>query len=275
MLAADVKPTPIPVTVKPIDTEERDRERARAIATANVNKDYIQTLYPSETVGKQNAPENKTKELTGLEALQAEILQDIRARKEEAKKTRESNNLMALMQAGFATAASKNIHPLGAIAEGGQQGIGTLAALRKQEAEEAKDIGAQQIGLYRFGSTAEQAKALQELRATQNDLRKTPEERARDMAETDYTRQVAAIDRRQAEYEKQYGLDPVIQEQFDAQRRALRKQIYEHFKVPTITEFKLPPIVPPKPKEEPSLWDRITGRDNQGTPPLPPGYKLQ
>jgi hypothetical protein len=181
-------------------TEERDRERARAIATANVNKDYIQTLYPSETVGKQSTLENKPKELTGLEALQAEILQDIRARKEEAKKTRESNNLMALMQAGFATAASKNIHPLGAIAEGGQQGIGTLAALRKQEAEEAKDIGAQQIGLYRFGSTAEQAKALQELRATQNDLRKTSEERARDMAETDYTRQFAAIDRRQAEY---------------------------------------------------------------------------
>jgi soluble lytic murein transglycosylase-like protein len=275
ILAADVKPTPIPVPVKPIDTEERDRERARANATANVNKDYAQTLYPIETTSKPDQKENKPRELTGLEALQAEILQDIRARREEAKKTRESNNLMALMQAGFATAASKNIHPLGAIAEGGQQGIGTLAALRKQEAEEAKDIGAQQIGLYRFGSTAEQAKALQELRATQNDLRKGPEERARDMAAATYDKEVASIDRRQLEYEKQYGLDPAIQEQFDLQRRALRKQIYEHFKVPTITEFKLPPIVPPKPKQEPGLWDRITGKDKQGTPPPPAGYQVQ
>jgi hypothetical protein len=71
-------------------------------------------------------------------------------------------------------------------------------------------------------------------------------------------------------------LDPVILEQFDAQRRALRKQIYEHFKVPTITEFKLPPIVPPKPKDEFSLFNPSTwgGKSNE-TPPLPPGYQLQ
>ena len=219
--------------------------------------------------------------LTGLDAIQAEILQDIKNRKEESKKTREQNNLLALASTGLGMAASKNISPLGAVAEGGQQGIGTLMAGRKQEAEEAKDIAAQQLGAYRFGATAENAKVLQDIKQAQQDLRKTPEERARDQAESMYSKEVSAIDKRQAELEKQYGgvLDPELQRQFDAQRAALRKQVYEHFKIPVQAEFKLPPIVLPTPKKEPSFWDKITGKgDNtaQGkVPEPPPGYKIQ
>jgi soluble lytic murein transglycosylase-like protein len=276
--------TPTPVPVKPIDTAERDRERNRATSTAGVNKEYIETLNAAQNTGSQsNAPANvpASTELNGLDALQAEILQDIKDRKAEAKKSREQNNLLALMQAGLGVAASKNIHPLGAVGEGGMQGLGALAQLRKQEGEEAKDIAAQQIGAYRFGTTAANTKVLQEIKQAQQDLRKTPEERARDMAETEYTRQVASIDKRQAELEKQYGgvLDVNLQEQIDNQRRALRKQIYDHFKVPVQTEFKLPPIVLPTPPKKPGLWDRITGKDDntpQGNiPEPPPGYKVQ
>jgi len=234
------------------DTSELERERNRALATADVNKRYINTLpvtstqqsFAERTPEEKATPEVPKRKASSLEDLQAEILQDIRARREEAKKTREQNNLLALAQAGFATAASKNIHPLGAIGEGGQQGLGTLAALRKQEAEDARDVAAQQIGLYRFGAQAENAKVLQDIKAAQQDLRKTPEERARDQAESVYAKEVAAIDRRQAEHAKQMGgeLDPYYQEQYDAQRNALRKQIYQQFKVPMTSEFKLPAI---------------------------------
>ena len=195
----------------------------------------------------------------GLDSVRTELLQDIRNRRAESQKTREQNNLLALMQAGFGMAASKNIAPLGAIGEGGMQGIGALAQYRKQEGEESKDIAAQQLGLYKYGTTAENTKVLQEIKSAQNDLRKTPEERSRDEAEREYTRQVAAIDKRQAEHAKQSGgeLDSYYQEQYDAQRNALRKQIYDHFKVPIQTEFKLPPIKTKPVEVKPTGYEKI------------------
>jgi len=242
--------------------DELARERARGTSTAGVNKRYIETLNAAQNSGPQTtAPsiERQPKPLTGLEALQSEILQDIRSRKEESKKTREQNNMLALMQAGLGVAASKNIHPLGAIGEGGMQGLGALAQYRKHEGEEAKDIGAQQLGIYRFGAVAENAKVLQDIKQAQQDLRKTPEERARDEAEKEYSRQVEAINKRQAEHAKQAGgeLDPYYQEQYDAQRAALRKQIYDHFKVPVQTEFKLPPIKPKPVEIKPTGYQKI------------------
>ena len=106
-----------------------------------------------------------------------EILSDLKSRKEESKKQREQNNLLALASLGFGMAASKNISPLGAIAEGGQQGIGTLAALRKQEAEESKDIAAQQLGLYKYktASEVEAAKAAALERYREASLGKKPD----------------------------------------------------------------------------------------------------
>ena len=108
-----------------------------------------------------------------MDQLAAEMMQDIRSRKEDSKKTREQNNLLALMQAGLGMAASRNISPLGAIGEGGMQGVGALAQYRKQEGEEAKDIGAQQLGMYRFAGTAEQNKVLNEIKNAQLGLKQT------------------------------------------------------------------------------------------------------
>ena len=106
-----------------------------------------------------------------MEQIAEEMMQDIKSRKEESKKTREQNNLLALMQAGLGVAASKNISPLGAVGEGGMQGLGALAQYRKQEGEEAKDIGAQQLGLYRFGAASEQNKVLNEIKNAQLGLK--------------------------------------------------------------------------------------------------------
>ena len=217
------------------------------------------SLVKSSDTQATNTTTTPPTQPSGLEALQSEILQDIKSRKAEAVKNREQNNLLALMQFGLGTAASKNISPLGAVGEGGMQGLGALAQYRKQEGEEAKDIAAQQIGAYRFGTTAENTKVLQDIKSAQNDLRKTPEERARDEAEKEYAKQVAAIDKRQGEHAKQSGgdLDQYYQEQYDAQRAALRKQIYEQFKVPVLTEFKLPPIKKKPEEVKPTGYEKI------------------
>ena len=95
--------------------------------------------------------------MSSADQLQLELLNDIRNRKEESKKQREQNNLLALAQFGLGMAASKNIHPMGAIGEGGMQGLGALAQYRKQEGEESKDIAAQQLGLYKYKTAQETA----------------------------------------------------------------------------------------------------------------------
>jgi hypothetical protein len=121
---------------------------------------------PAETPVTQ-APASKS----FMDQIAEEIMQDVRSGKEESKKTREQNNLLALMQAGLGMAASKNISPLGAIGEGGMQGLGALAQYRKQEGEETKDIGAQQLGAYRFGVEAEKYKAAQDQNKVLNQIK--------------------------------------------------------------------------------------------------------
>ena len=267
----EVKPTPVPKPAekKKItpDETEKERERNRFKNFEQENKNYIETLQAKQNKGIQSLTDTTEKkpesELSSLETLHKRLLEDAMKRREELKQDREMNKYLALMQAGFGMMGSKSIIPLQAIGEGAQQGIGTYAALRKQEGEEAKDIAAQELGAYKYGASAKNAQLLNEIRQAQQDLRKTPEERARDEAEREYTRQVAAIDKRQADHAKQFGgeLDPYYQEQYDRQRAALREQIYKHFNVPVQTQFKLPPIVPKPVETKPTLWQKITGTE--------------
>ena len=176
---------------------EIDRERARAIATANVNKRDInagklrseptsQKTYSAAPVtanyptdeemmryGKPKAEGQK--EVSGIDALQAELLQDIKDRREKAKQTGDINKYLALMQAGFGMMGSKALVPLQAVGEGAQQGVGTYAGLLKQEGEENRDIAAQQLGLYKYKSAAEsraaEAAALEKYRTASLGLR--------------------------------------------------------------------------------------------------------
>ena len=152
-----------PVAPVPM-TSPTDAELGRASSAPSAPASPV---TPSSTT--ETAPTPKS----FMEQLAEEMAQDIKSRKEESKKTREQNNLLALMQAGLGMAASKNIAPLGAIGEGGMQGLSALAQYRKQEGEEAKDIGAQQLGLYRFGAAADQNKVLNQIREAQLGLKQT------------------------------------------------------------------------------------------------------
>lgn len=245
--------------------------------------DDNQSLVTSDTQDQGIKTIPQATKLTPLEALQEEIVQDYRARKEAAKSTRETNNLLSIMQAGLGTAASKNIHPLGAIAEGGQQGISTLAALRKQEADEAKDLAATQLGLYKYKSAAEaraaEAGALDRYRQATlgakpdaNDIEAQKIEKA-----LSTNPQLRDLRERMQLEAKNGTLTAELESKYQAAINKITQSIYKNFgrDYKPVDIGAITPLPPPK---EPSLWDRITGKGgstNQGTPPPPSGYQIQ
>jgi hypothetical protein len=90
--------------------------------------------------------------------LYAEALQeDIKSQAAKAAKEGKMTLAMSILQAGLGMMASKSPYALGGIGEGGQQGISTFAALKKQEADRAKDLMAARLGLYKYGAAQEGA----------------------------------------------------------------------------------------------------------------------
>ena len=88
------------------------------------------------------------------------ILQDIKDRSAQAQKDKEQNKYMALLSAGLGMLGSKSPYALTGIGEGAQQGVAAYATLQKQQSDEAKDIAAERLGLYKYSTAADQAKAL-------------------------------------------------------------------------------------------------------------------
>jgi Transglycosylase SLT domain len=67
------------------------------------------------------------------------------------------NSALALMQAGFGMMASKSPYFLQGVGAGGEAGVGTYAALNKQQADQAKDLLAARLGLYKYSAAQEGA----------------------------------------------------------------------------------------------------------------------
>jgi len=103
--------------------------------------------------------------------LYAEALEaDIKAQAEKAAKEGNMTLAMSILQAGLGMMASKSPYALGGIGEGGQQGVATFAALKKQEADRAKDLMAARQNLYKVGAYAESAAANRALDKEYKDL---------------------------------------------------------------------------------------------------------
>jgi len=290
-LMSDTKPTE--ASNAGIDTSERDRERSRGISTANVNKRYIESLPKKESKEDKgiNQLEDKNiyyqsapKSVSGIDALQEELIQDIKDRREKAKQTSEMNKYLALMQAGFGMMGSKALVPLQAVGEGAQQGVGTYAGLLKQENEEAKDISAQRLGLYKYKSAAEtkaaETAALERYRAASLGAR--PDKEDVEMQKIDkalsINPQIRELRERMLQESKNGSLTPESEKRYLDSINKITADIFKNYGR-NYTPTDIGTITQPAPPKEPSLWDKITGKgDNTaqgGVPPLPPGYKLQ
>ena len=223
------------------------------------------TVSPSTTI-----PSSKS----FMDQLQEEIWNDLKSRKEESKKQRETNNLLAIMQAGFGVAASKNIHPLGAIAEGGAQGIASAMASRKQEAEDNKDIAAQQLGLYKYKAASEaemnKAAALERYREATLGKKLDPEEIVQGKIDKamQSNPQIADLKNRMALEAKNGTLTAELETKYQAQINKIIGSIhkrygasYEPVDVGTIT-------APPPPKKK-GFFEGMFG---SSTPEPTPGW---
>jgi len=226
------------------------------------------TEKPSERIAQQYAAPSS------MEEIQRELLEDIRSRREAAKKTRETNNLMALMQAGFGAAASKNISPLAAIAEGGAQGVGTLATLRKQESDEAKDIAAQQLGLYKYkaASEAEMNKAAALERYREATLGKKPD--AEDIISGKIDKalqsnpQIRDLRERMQLDAKNGMLTPDLEARYQVAINKVIASIYKRYGS-NFETVDVGTITPPPPPKKPGFFDNIFG---SSTPEPTPGW---
>ena len=282
ILASDVRPTPVPDTnpnfgvIDPSTWEDNPvkkqiLETKKEFTDKQAVNPSAATITPTENSGAPLSAASSSDRLNDY------IMQDIISRKEESKKQREANNLMAIMQAGFGVAASKNIHPLGAIGEGGAQGIGTLAALRKQEAEENKDISAQQLGLYKYKAAQEAANATREDTKAYRDAslghRLTPEEIKLQKVQMAVNNddQIAAYTKERAANGYQPGTPEY--EWYDQQIQNIRDRYYRDAGLkPSVYKPTTP--FPVKPKEK-HWWESSpsTPEKPKGPPPLPPGYE--
>ena len=282
ILASDVRPTPVPDTnpnfgVIDPSTWEDHPVKKQILETKKEFTDKQAANPSATTVTNAEASRTPLSAASSSDRLNDYIMQDIISRKEESKKQREANNLMAIMQAGFGVAASKNIHPLGAIGEGGAQGIGTLAALRKQEAEENKDISAQQLGLYKYKAAQEAANATREDTKAYRDAalghRLTDEEIKLQKVQMAVNNddQIAGYLKERAANGYQPGTPEY--EWYDQQIQNIRDRYYRDAGLkPSVYKPTAP--FPVKPKEK-HWWESSpsTPEKPKGPPPLPPGYE--
>ena len=114
-------------------------------------------MGPPAEYGAITPAVEKSTEKTKAEMLMEEALASINERAAKAKESGDMNTYLALMQAGLGMMASKSPYALSGIGEGGQAGISTYAALRKQQADEEKDVLASRLGLAKYGLAAENA----------------------------------------------------------------------------------------------------------------------
>jgi len=87
----------------------------------------------------------------------AQNLKDIAAARAEAKKDKETNKYLALMQAGFGMMGGTSPYAAVNIGQGAEKGIGAYASLNQASSKEANDLLAQQDALYKYGSAAKAA----------------------------------------------------------------------------------------------------------------------
>ena len=119
------------------------------------------------------------------------------------------NKYLAIMQAGFAMMGGQSPYAFTNIGKGAEQGISTYGALRKQTADELKDIGANRLGLAKY-------KAAEEGAAETRELNKTIRE--------------AGLSQKGSELERKKAEDILRHQEFSQKQTALAREEYTKYR---------------------------------------------
>lgn len=167
---------------------------------------------------------------TYADLLRESLEKDIEAQAAKAAKSGDINLALSIMQAGLGMLASKSPYGLTGIGEGAQQGVSTFAALKKQEADQAKDLMAARLGLYKIGAAQEGAAETREynrlIKEQQIGQRQTEAtERAEDRALLRYQQRLKDIE---SAVRKPYANNPLYSmnpEKFEGEIQAKIAQV--------------------------------------------------
>lgn len=247
--AADqTPPTSTKVTTGKPEQKPTVAEKPTTPAVTDVPKvePGINTLTPPTTGGDKTGITQLSASDRYAKAMEDSLVEQIA----DAKKNKQVNKYLALMQAGFGMMGSKSPYAMQGIGEGAQQGVGAYANLMKNEADDRKLIASQQAAMYRTA-------AGKEYRDAMLGQKRSPEDINQAKADQAYGQQVAAVDKAEAAAAKAAGgeLSPYLQVQYQKRRDQLREALYKQYNVP-YNPIQLAPIRPEPVKVEPGFFKK-------------------
>lgn len=228
---------------KPTKKEETKAPAAPTpVAEAKPTFERAPVPMTSPTREEMGAPAEGTKPATAQTYFDA-LMKNIEEQTAEAKKSRDQNKYLALMQAGFGMMGTTSPYALTGIGQGAMAGLGTYAGLEKGAREDARGLMAARLGLAKAKATQEGDEATRE--ATKA-LRETTMAQRGELGAKDDLRQYEQMRIRQIENKYKlnpmFGTDPKLQAQFNAevaaiqsdpQYLALLKQAFPNLQLPS------------------------------------------
>ena len=184
----------------------------------------------------------------------AQLMTEIASQRAESKKNAETNKYLALMQAGFGMMGGTSPYAAVNIGQGAEKGVGTYAALNAATQKEQSDLMNQQLGLYKYQTSAEIGRKRNELAERALGEKPTLIENLQVKADTALNRNQQYISLSKGlEKEREAGtLTPEKEQRYLNNMEMITKNTYSNFGVPyKPSTVKLPPIetpAAPKPK---------------------------
>jgi len=205
----------------------------------------------------------------GISAFQdpmvAKMLANIAESRAEAKKDRETNKYLALMQAGFGMMGGTSPYAAVNIGQGAEKGIGAYASLNQASSKEANDLQNQELALYKYGSAADAAAERNRIYGQIANTKPTEEDRLLNQYNTALSRNPQILEQRQLmEKEQAAGtLTPERYQQYQNNINKVTAALAKQYKQNPDVTVQLAPVVDPKKVEKPGFFSRIF---NSSTP---------
>jgi len=207
----------------------------------------------------------------------AQLMTEIASQRAESKKNAETNKYLALMQAGFGMMGGTSPYAAVNIGQGAEKGVGTYAALNAATQKEQSDLMNQQLGLYKYQSSAEIGRKRNELAERALGEKTTIEDKNRNAYQQALDRhpQIKALTEQMKEGLKNGTWDDYQQQQYNEKYKEVSDALAKHYKVDPDINVKLTPITPKPVEKKPGIIDRIRSISTPSAPTIPPERKQE
>jgi len=163
------------------------------------------------------------------------------------------------------------------IGQGAEKGVGTYAALNAATQKEQSDLMNQQLGLYKYQSSAEIGRKRNELAERALGEKTTIEDKNRNAYQQALDRhpQIKALTEQMKEGLKNGTWDDYQQQQYNEKYKEVSDALAKHYKVDPDINVKLTPITPKPVEKKPGIIDRIRSISTPSAPTIPPERKQE